>query len=189
MEREGEYELTSMMVWFCFCLCFSDDRLIQYCKTTMDPLVPSVWGPVPKNEDRFGEFSRFEQMRTEEEEEERGKVGRDRLPCRRLSSSIYSFRREDARAHQYLHVALIGFFSSTTSSRRRMLHRRLRRARTNARAQHVCLVARFASGPSRFLVLFARYPRLCSFSPSIVFPVILSLPASVAFLLSQTAIN
>ncbi|KAL7411170.1 G-protein gamma subunit [Mrakia frigida] len=31
----------------------SSDLLIQFCKTTKDPLVPSVWGPVPKSEDRF----------------------------------------------------------------------------------------------------------------------------------------
>ncbi|GBE81769.1 G-protein gamma subunit [Sparassis latifolia] len=27
--------------------------LIRYCKTTKDPLVPSVWGPVAKNEDPY----------------------------------------------------------------------------------------------------------------------------------------
>ncbi|KAG2182143.1 hypothetical protein INT43_007070 [Umbelopsis isabellina] len=27
--------------------------LIAYCKDTHDPLVPSVWGPVPKSEDPF----------------------------------------------------------------------------------------------------------------------------------------
>ncbi|KZT09732.1 heterotrimeric G-protein gamma subunit (G-gamma, Gpg) [Laetiporus sulphureus 93-53] len=29
--------------------------LIRYCKTTKDYLVPSVWGPVSKAEDPFGE--------------------------------------------------------------------------------------------------------------------------------------
>ncbi|EMD38715.1 heterotrimeric G-protein gamma subunit [Gelatoporia subvermispora B] len=27
--------------------------LIRYCKTTKDPLVPSVWGPVARNEDPY----------------------------------------------------------------------------------------------------------------------------------------
>ncbi|KAI0636437.1 G-protein gamma subunit [Trametes polyzona] len=27
--------------------------LIRYCKTTKDPLVPSVWGPVPRADDPY----------------------------------------------------------------------------------------------------------------------------------------
>ncbi|KAH9900837.1 G-protein gamma subunit [Cubamyces lactineus] len=27
--------------------------LIRYCKTTRDPLVPSVWGPVPRADDPY----------------------------------------------------------------------------------------------------------------------------------------
>ncbi|KAJ3736056.1 guanine nucleotide binding protein gamma subunit [Lentinula guzmanii] len=31
--------------------------LIRYCKTTKDHLVPSVWGPVGKSEDPYGQSS------------------------------------------------------------------------------------------------------------------------------------
>ncbi|PCH37758.1 G-protein gamma subunit [Wolfiporia cocos MD-104 SS10] len=30
-------------------------NLIRYCKTTKDPLVPSVWGPVARNEDPYAQ--------------------------------------------------------------------------------------------------------------------------------------
>ncbi|CED84667.1 g-protein gamma subunit [Phaffia rhodozyma] len=29
-------------------------NLIRFCKTTKDPLVPSVWGPVDKKDDPYG---------------------------------------------------------------------------------------------------------------------------------------
>ena len=32
---------------------FVNTSLIRYCKTTRDPLVPSVWGPVDKKDDPY----------------------------------------------------------------------------------------------------------------------------------------
>ncbi|KAI8143780.1 G-protein gamma subunit [Fennellomyces sp. T-0311] len=35
----------------------ASSRLIDYCKTTKDPMVPSVWGPIDKKDDPFAPTS------------------------------------------------------------------------------------------------------------------------------------